>query len=158
MLDCLAKIIEEMGFENIDGTYTGTFLFHPTGNILRIDVDDLSCDPSDDAIVRFGVYNMDNDLQDIHTLDQMIVIRHTQLEPVKIDWEAEYEVVLKAEIRIPVSLKELSPRDKKVLAYDIVEDEEKFIRSLARNKLTGYLQSSDIEIPVYEYTNLIKTN
>ena len=158
MLDCLAKIIEEMGFKKVNDTYTGTFLFGPTGNILVIDVDDLTDDPDDSAMVRFAVYDMDGNHLDTHTLDQMIVIRHTQLKPAEIKWDAEYEVVLSAEIRIPVSLKELSPRDKKLLAYDIVEDEEKFIRTLATDKLTGYLQSSDIEIPVYEHINLIKTN
>ena len=158
MHSCLAEIIEGMGFKKVCGCYVGKFLFNPTGNILNIIVDDLSDDPDDCVMVRFNIYDLDNNILDTHTLDKMIVVRHTQLTPVEIDWGTEYEVTLSAEIKIPVSLAELSDADRKRLLYDIVADEEKFIRTLATDKLVLALNGSDIEIPVYEHTNLIKTN
>lgn len=156
MLKCISDIIEGMGFKSIDGVYTSTFLFKPTGNILKITVDDLFDDPSDDAIVRFGVYNMEGDLQDIHTLDQMLVIRHTQLIPAEVEWKDEYAVYFDVRIEVPVKLNELCESARKALLVDYLTDKDKLIKNLAHDMLVDEITDSKLSIVTSQFNRLEK--
>lgn len=156
MRKCISKIIEEMGFKNIDGIYTGTFLFNPTGNILKITADDLEDDYHDDAIVRFGVYNTDGELQDIHTLDQMIVIRDSQLTPIELKWEEEYLVRFAIDVEVPISYKHISIREKKMLLCEYNDDPEKLARNLAKDALEEQMASTTMKILTSQYKSIEK--
>lgn len=146
MLQCLANIIEGMGFIKVDGFYTAKFLSKPTGNLITIIVDDLCDDPDDSAMVRFNAFDVMGDLLSCQTLDQIIVACDTELELVKYNWDEKYYVYFDVKFEVPVDFGKLTERDKEQLVSEYMDDPSTLAKNIAKDILDIKIKASGLEI------------
>ena len=147
----LKEIIEDLGFECIGNEYVGAFKCRDTGNsltcIVKEDEDDKGV-----STLRFHFFNVEGDLTEIYSLDQVIsYIGKGDLTTIPPQPRNRYNCFCTVNLRIGVDMKEMSDIEYlKLMQYHSIETPADTIREYATDKiwsLIGDLSSKvDIEI------------